>query len=66
MQIRNEVFAAAGWAVCPEAYDAYTLSQAASFSPLWPGAAVHPLQRKLPPDKFLGNKCGVYRPEGLL
>lgn len=66
LQIRNEVFAKAGWAVCPEAYDAFVLAQAESYVPTWPGRAVHPLQRQIPPDKYRGNMCGVYRPEGLL
>jgi hypothetical protein len=65
-QIDNGAFARAGWAVCPEAYGSFNLWEADSYFPLWPGKAVHPLQRKLPPDKYRGNKCGVYRPEGLL
>lgn len=65
-QIWNWAFAKAGWAVCPECYEYFTILNAPSYEGTWPGRAIHPLQRKIPPDKYRGNKCGVYRPEGLL
>lgn len=65
-QINNAAFSQAGWATVPECYGPYVLSQAYSYIPTWPGRAIHPMERRIPPDKFLGNMCGVFRPEGLL
>ena len=64
--MRMGVFAEAGWHVCPEAYDGFTLSEADTYRPTFLGRRIHPLQRLIPPDRYLGNRCGVYRPEGLL
>lgn len=64
--MRVESFARAGWAIVPECYDSFTLADASSYESVWPGRAVHPLVHELAAHAYRGNRCGVYRPEGLL
>ncbi len=66
LAMRLGVFARAGWAVIPEAYDAFSLADADSYLPLWPGRAIHPLLHSLALRRYRGNRCGLYRPESLL
>lgn len=66
-------YAAAGWHIAPEEYDSFAPAdntQLATFAntyyPTFLGAAIHPLVHTLTPFSYRGNRCGVYRPEGLL
>lgn len=54
-------FAAAGWAIIPQAYDSFTVEDAQTYTRYWPPAAIHPMLRQL----SVSASQFIYRPEGL-